>query len=74
LSTTLFMGSLAIININKLSPREKQVAIYIAEGLCTKDIAVILKVKLNTISTFKKNIFIKLEVDSIVGLYKRLSG
>jgi len=68
------MGSLAIININNLSPREKQVAIYIAEGLCTKDIAVRMKVKPNTISTFKKNIFIKLEVDSIVGLYKWLSG
>jgi len=64
----------SVINTKKLSPREKQVAIYIAEGLCTKDIAVRMKVKPNTISTFKKNIFIKLEVDSIVGLYKWLSG
>jgi len=63
-----------IINTKKLSPREKQVAIYIAEGLCTKDIAVRMKVKPNTISTFKKKIFVKLEVDSNVGLYKRLSG
>jgi len=63
-----------IINTKKLSPREKQVAIYIAEGLCTKDIAVRMKVKPNTISTFKKKIFVKLEVDSNVGLYKRLNG
>ena len=63
-----------IINSKKLSPREKQVAIYIAEGLCTKDIAERMKVKPNTISTFKKKIFVKLKVDSIVGLYKRLNG
>ena len=63
-----------IINSKKLSPREKQVAIYIAEGLCTKDIAERMKVKPNTISTFKKKIFAKLEVVSIIGLYKRLNG
>lgn len=63
-----------VINTKKLSPREKQVAIYIAEGLCTKDIAERMNVKPNTISTFKKKIFAKLEVDSIVGLYKRLNG
>jgi two-component system invasion response regulator UvrY len=63
-----------IINSKKLSPREKQVAIYIAEGLCTKDIAERMKVKSNTISTFKKKIFAKLEVVSIIGLYKRLNG
>jgi DNA-binding NarL/FixJ family response regulator len=66
------MESPSIININKLSPREKQVAIFIAEGLCTKDIATKMKLKPNTISTFKKNLFVKLEVDSIVGLYKKL--
>jgi hypothetical protein len=60
------------MNSKKLSPREKQVAIYIAEGLCTKDIAVRMKVKPNTVSTFKKNLFVKLQVDSIVGLYKKL--
>jgi DNA-binding NarL/FixJ family response regulator len=64
----------SIINTQKLSPREKQVAIYIAEGLCTKDIAERMKVKPNTISTFKKKIFAKLEVVSIIGLYKRLNG
>jgi len=61
-----------IINSKKLSPREKQVAIFIAEGFCTKDIATKMKVKPNTVSTFKKKLFVKLEVDSIVGLYKKL--
>jgi len=66
------MGSPPIINSKKLSPREKQVAIFIAEGLCTKEIAKKLNVKANTVSTFKKNLFKKLEVESIVGLYKKL--
>jgi len=60
----------SVINTKKLSRREKQVAIYIAEGLCTKDIAVRMKVKPNTISTFKKKIFIKLEIASNVEIYK----
>jgi DNA-binding NarL/FixJ family response regulator len=66
------MGSSPIINSKKLSPREKQVAIFIAEGLCTKDIATKMKLKPNTISTFKKNLFVKLQVDYIVGLYMQL--
>jgi DNA-binding NarL/FixJ family response regulator len=66
------MGSPPIINSKKLSPREKQVAIFITEGLCTKEIAKKLNVKANTVSTFKKNLFKKLEVESIVGLYKKL--
>jgi len=61
-----------IINSKKLSPREKQVAIYIAEGLCTKDMAIRMNIKPNTVSTFKKKLFVKLQVDSIVGLYKKL--
>jgi DNA-binding NarL/FixJ family response regulator len=66
------MGSPPIINSKKLSPREKQVAIFIVEGLCTKDIATKMNVKPNTVSTFKKKLFVKLMVDSIVGLYKKL--
>ena len=66
------MGTPTIINSKKLSPREKQVAICIADGLCTKEIAKKLNVKANTVSTFKKNLFKKLEVESIVGLYKKL--
>jgi DNA-binding CsgD family transcriptional regulator len=60
--------------MNKLSPREKEVAIHIMEGLSTNLIAKKLGLKSNTISTTKNRIFIKLGVDSIVGLYKVLMG
>jgi len=61
-------------NMNKLSPREKDVAICIIEGLSTSLIAEKLGLKSNTISTIKNRIFIKLGVDSEVGLYKILMG
>ena len=61
-------------NMNKLSPREKEVAIHIMEGMSTNLIAKKLGLKSNTISTTKNRIFIKLGVDSIVGLYKVLMG
>ena len=60
--------------MNKLSPREKELAIHIMEGLSTNLIAEKLGLKSNTISTTKNRIFIKLGVDSIVGLYKVLMG
>ena len=60
--------------MNKLSPREKEVAICIMEGMSTNLIAKKLGLKSNTISTTKNRIFIKLGVDSIVGLYKVLMG
>lgn len=62
------------IKVDKLSPREKEVAFYIAEGHATKDIAQKIGIKSNTVSTLKKKIFVKLEVDTIVGLYKLLKG
>jgi DNA-binding CsgD family transcriptional regulator len=61
-------------NMNKLSPREKDVAICIMEGMSTNLIAEKLGLKSNTISTIKNRIFIKLGVDSEVGLYKILMG
>ena len=56
----------------KLSPREKEVALHIVEGTSTNSIAQILAIKPNTVSTIKKSIFTKLSVDSEVGLYKVL--
>jgi DNA-binding CsgD family transcriptional regulator len=61
-------------NINKLSPREREVAMLILGGVATTIIADKLGVKSNTISTLKKKIFLKLNVDSEVGLYKLLMG
>ena len=58
----------------KLSPREKEVAFHIVEGTSTNSIEQILAIKPNTVSTIKKSFFIKLAVDSEVGLYKMLKG
>jgi DNA-binding CsgD family transcriptional regulator len=68
------MESMSINNINKLSPREKEVALYIANGVSTTSIAKSLGIKCNTVSTLKKKIYNKLGVDSSVGLYKVLQG
>lgn len=68
------METPSLININKLSPREKEVAIHIADGLSTKNIAQALDIKSNTVSTMKNRIFVKLGVDSVVGLYKIVKG
>ncbi len=57
-------------NIDKLSPREKEVATYIANGVSTNEIAKILGVKSNTVSTFRKKIFIKLNIATNVDIYK----
>jgi DNA-binding NarL/FixJ family response regulator len=68
------MESPSIININKLSPREKEVALHIANGVSTTIIAKTLGVKCNTVSTLKKKIYNKLGVESSVALYKALQG
>jgi len=57
-------------NINKLSPREKEVALYIAKGISTNDIAKKLGIKSNTVSTFRKKIFVKLNINSNVEIFK----
>lgn len=68
------MPQVAIKKINSLSPREKEIAIHIAEGISTSNIAKTLGIKSNTVSTIKSRIYIKLGVDSVVGLYKVLKG
>jgi DNA-binding CsgD family transcriptional regulator len=62
------------LKVNKLSPREKEVAFYLAEGLSPKDISMKIGIKSNTVSTFKKKIFLKLKVNTLVGLYSLLKG
>jgi DNA-binding NarL/FixJ family response regulator len=68
------METPSLININKLSPREKEVALHIANGVSTTIIAKTLGIKCNTVSTLKKKIYNKLGVDSSVGLYKAMQG
>ena len=57
-------------NLDKLSPREKEVALYIANGISTNDIAKKLGIKSNTVSTFRKKIFVKLNINSNVEIFK----
>lgn len=64
------MSTNSIEHITILSPREKEVALLIAEGVKNNDIAKKLSIKSNTVSTIKKNIFVKLKIESVVGLYK----
>jgi DNA-binding NarL/FixJ family response regulator len=45
--------------MNKLSPREKEVAFYITNGVSTNDIAKKLGIKSNTVSTFQKKYIYK---------------
>ena len=61
-----------ILYFNQLSPREKEVASLIIIGVSTNEIAKRLDLKPNTVSSFKKKIFIKFKIDSEVGLYKIL--
>jgi DNA-binding CsgD family transcriptional regulator len=58
----------------KLSPREKEVAVLIIGGATTNMIARSLNLKPNTISSFKKKIFVKFEIDSEVDLYRILKN
>lgn len=60
------------VNIYKLSPRENEVAELIIVGVSTTSIAKKLSIKVNTVSTIKKRIFLKVGVSTIVELYKKL--
>lgn len=68
------MTPAALKNINSLSPREKEIAIHIANGLSTSLIAKTLGIKSNTVSTIKNRIYIKLGVESVVDLYRIMRG
>lgn len=59
--------------IMTLSPREMLVMQLLTEGKWTKEIALILKVKENTISTYKRRIFDKLDVADEIELSKKVS-
>lgn len=56
--------------INALATREREVFLYLIEGMRTSDIAKKLDLKPNTISTIKKIIFRKLGIKSSMELYK----
>lgn len=53
-----------------LAQRESEVYYLILDGLKTSEISKNLGLKPNTVSTIKKNIMNKLQVKSLVDLYK----
>ncbi len=60
------------LEIYKLSKREIDVTLLILDGKRTLDITEGLRIKSNTVSTIKKNIFYKTGVKTIIDLYKIL--
>jgi len=56
----------------KLTKREIEISILISEGYNTKEIALKLGIKSNTVSTLKKLIFLKMGIHSDIALYKAL--
>lgn len=60
------------LEIYKLSKREIDVTLLILDGKRTLDIAEVLRIKSNTVSTIKKNIFYKTGVKTVIDLYKIL--
>lgn len=54
--------------LNQLSDRELEIAILYSKGYGNLEIANLLELKQNTVSTFKKRIFDKLKVSSMIDL------
>jgi DNA-binding CsgD family transcriptional regulator len=59
--------------VSKLSKRELQVAHLIVEGKTTSFIAMNLGIKSNTVSTIKKRAYAKLNVTTVIDLYKLIA-
>ena len=58
-------------NKNILSPKEKEIIRFISNQHTTDEIAEKLEVSKSTIESHKKNIFLKLNVNSVAGLIKK---
>ncbi|MCE7044643.1 response regulator transcription factor [Dyadobacter sp. CY312] len=52
----------------RLSPRENQVASYLTQGNGTKWISEKLNIKPSTVSTMKRNVFLKMKVNNVIQL------
>lgn len=57
---------------SRLSPRERQIAVLIAQGLPTKAIALRLGISVWTVSTYLRRIFARLGVQSRAAMIARL--
>jgi DNA-binding NarL/FixJ family response regulator len=54
----------------KLSSRETEVCNLLLTGNSTNKIAELLNIKSNTVSTYKKSIFIKTKTSNLIELYE----
>lgn len=57
-------------NLIKLSRRENEVCSLLLIGNCTNEIADMLNIKCNTVSTIKKSIFKKTKTKNLIELYE----
>jgi two-component system response regulator NreC len=58
----------AAAKVSKLSPREREVLQLLGEGKTSKEVAILLNVKVKTAETHRSNIMLKLNLHSIVEL------
>lgn len=58
----------AASRVDLLTPREREILQYIAEGLSTKEIARVLKLSPKTVGSHRDNIREKLNISSVAGL------
>jgi two-component system, NarL family, nitrate/nitrite response regulator NarL len=61
-------GSVPTTSIPKLTPREREVLVGIAEGLSNREIAERLSLGVRTVETHRENLMAKLNIHSIAGL------
>ncbi len=56
--------------LSRLSDREREVLVHIAEGLSNKEIATMLGIGVRTIETHRERVMRKLDIHSVAGLTK----
>ena len=59
------------LSVNELSPKQRLVAYYLAKGHKTNEIAELLSLKSNTVSTVKKIVLSKLNVANQFELFQK---
>jgi DNA-binding NarL/FixJ family response regulator len=69
-SRKLSVGEKGPLPESKLSPREREVLQMIAEGYSTEQIAAALFISVKTVSTHRRNIMEKLQINSVADMVK----
>lgn len=54
-----------------LTEREKEIMDLIMEGITNKEIASILQITISTVEFHRKNLYLKFDVENVVGLFKK---